>query len=122
MLYLHTIEGHLHDFYVGVGNTSAVASTQTYVVCVFYEGTPVQLKIYMDCDNRSLWGRYVTIQINSDLTTERLTLCEVEVYSGKGGYNRQSGENYFIFRTAYLMLDTKVLIFIAPNALLFVFT
>ena len=88
MILLSYTEGDLHDFYVGVSNTSAaeetpVASTPSYTVCAFHQGTPAELKTYLYCEDRSLWGRYVTIQINSDLTTETLALCEVEVYSGK---------------------------------------
>ncbi len=81
-------EEDLHDFYVGVGNTAAAdepptSSPPSYTVCAFHPGTPAELKTYLYCEDRSLWGRYVTIQIDSDLTTETLALCEVEVYSGK---------------------------------------
>ena len=85
---LQFTEEELHDFHVGVGNTAAVvepptSSPPSYTVCVSHQGTPAELKTYLYCEDRSLWGRYVTIQINSHLPTERLALCEVEVYSGK---------------------------------------
>ena len=91
-MYIHAIvvckftEEELHDFYVGVGNTAAasqlpIIAPPSYTVCAFHPGTPSNPKTYLYCEERSLWGRYVTIQINSDLITERLGLCEVEIYS-----------------------------------------
>ncbi len=81
-------EEKLHDFYVVVSNTPTVdvppaLPSPAHTVCTFHPGIPARTKTFLHCDDTSLYGQYVTIQINSNLTAERLTLCEVDIYSGK---------------------------------------
>ncbi len=84
------ISGHrLRNVHIGVTDVSPLVETPTlgplnYNLCAFNEGTLDFAKQIFRCEPRIIWGRYVIIQIQSDVEPF-LQLCEVEVYQEDPG-------------------------------------
>lgn len=55
----------------------------SYTLCTFHEGEMDYAKQIFQCEPRGVMGRYVIIQIQSEMEPY-LQLCEVEVYEEVG--------------------------------------
>ncbi len=84
------VPGHrLRNVYIGVTNVSPLEETPTpnplnYKLCAFNQGELDFAKQIFRCEPHIIQGRYVIIQIQSDVEPY-LTLCEVEVYKEDPG-------------------------------------
>ncbi len=102
---MHLIsDQRLRNFNIGISNTSSEVEAPTtsplnYATCAFHQGVPSQLKTSYHCEGGSLWGRYVTIQIEAPNAI--LTLCEVEVYSGSISGLNQFRKDRHIYMCKY---------------------
>ena len=79
----------LRNVYIGVTNVSPLEDTPTpnplnYKLCAFNQGELDVVKQIFRCEPHIIRGRYVIIQIQSDVEPI-LQLCEVEVYKEDPG-------------------------------------
>ena len=86
---LYIPDYRLRNVHIGVTNVSPLEETPTlgplnYNNCAFNDGDLDFAKQIFRCEPRIIWGRYVIIQIQSDVEPH-LTLCEVEVYKEDPG-------------------------------------